>query len=588
MKKASRFLAISVLGVGAFFCNACVETDNYYSLGGLFPVPKLGVPSGYKSSFARPESKSSPVPDSKSELIATPITKKTAIAPKAHYFWNNPVAETIWENFIQKSERLSTQPRLGETDASHAEEILKTFGTGYMPNAYAHYQEARAKALEMEQTVLKTFPQGKISDPTGGKLLEKACRNLAVEVARMFRRHDELCFFLLLHKAGVFSETVLAKFDERPISINLDLREDSWSDDTPAFVSDITPEDATFAAKFMPETLSSIQQLSALFEEGAKQYRELRQTALAVDAALAHRNMQVLRTRIEDIARELKTAYEALSVWRIQQALGEVDASIFVETDKTKAAELQNYLKNVSLKTYFLAHSKTTDKTIVLSSGETMEMVWCPPNHSAMNRQQNANRGNQSQHQELLDSGFWLAKYEVTQKQWLSVMGYDPLNVSRDIWTPGQTEEMFTPKVRGDDVPVDRISWQECVDFCQKAGNDLTLPTGVEWEYACRAGSTGPYGGTGNLDEMGWYARNSSSRPHPVGQKLPNAWGLYDMHGNVLEWCRDATEAGHRVQRGGSWKSSKDECRSDSQHSYFHGAANATFGFRPCCPPDYQ
>ena len=89
----------------------------------------------------------------------------------------------------------------------------------------------------------------------------------------------------------------------------------------------------------------------------------------------------------------------------------------------------------------------------------------------------------------------------------------------------------------------------------------------VQWEYACRAGSTGPYAGTGNLDEMGWYDDNSGSTTHPVGQKRPNAWNLYDMHGNVWEWCADwygayggdctdptgPASGSYRVLRGGSW-----------------------------------
>ena len=84
---------------------------------------------------------------------------------------------------------------------------------------------------------------------------------------------------------------------------------------------------------------------------------------------------------------------------------------------------------------------------------------------------------------------------------------------------------------KGTTRPVEQVSWHECKEFCEKLG--LGLPSEAQWEYACRAGSSGPYAGSGDLDEMGWYDENSDSKTHPVGEKQPNHFGLYDMHGNV-------------------------------------------------------
>ena len=211
---------------------------------------------------------------------------------------------------------------------------------------------------------------------------------------------------------------------------------------------------------------------------------------------------------------------------------------------------------------------------LTLPGGVAMEMVWCPPGTFTMGSP--AGEDNEKPpHPTTLTKGFWMGKTEVTQAQWKSVMGSNPSSK------------------KGDDRPVENVSWNDCQAFCKDTG--LQLPTEAQWEYACRAGSTGPYAGTGNLDEMGWHGGNSGWGAHPVGTKHPNAWGLSDMHGNVWEWCADAYgnyPAGavvepqgppsglSRVLRGGCWNDHADACTSSARGSTGPSSENFRCGFR--------
>ena len=167
-------------------------------------------------------------------------------------------------------------------------------------------------------------------------------------------------------------------------------------------------------------------------------------------------------------------------------------------------------------------------------------------------------------HQVTLSS-FSIGKYEVTQEEWEAVMGSNP------------------SYFKGAKLPVEQVSWNDCQEFIrrlnQMTGKSFRLPTEAEWEFAARGGNRSnhyKYSGSNNLSSVAWYWDNSGSKTHPVGKKSPNELGLYDMSGNVWEWCADwygdysssaqtnpkgPSNGSFRVRRGGGWGSYARRCR---------------------------
>jgi formylglycine-generating enzyme required for sulfatase activity len=218
---------------------------------------------------------------------------------------------------------------------------------------------------------------------------------------------------------------------------------------------------------------------------------------------------------------------------------------------------------------------------------------------------------------------YWMGKYEVTQGEYLAVMGSNPswLNgVRTNVWDPGC--ECYTNKDYGTDLtrPVESVTWTDATNYCwaltqrERLGGRMgtnsvyRLPTEAEWEYACRGWTStrfsyGDDPGYTNLTDYAWYWDNSGDMTHPVGQKLPNPWGLYDMHGSVWEWCQDwlgeypggialdpqgPASGWQRVVRGGGWRFGGNfawRCRSANRSIYFPDSWRGSIGIRLVLAP---
>lgn len=246
-----------------------------------------------------------------------------------------------------------------------------------------------------------------------------------------------------------------------------------------------------------------------------------------------------------------------------------------------------------------------------------MEFVWIPPGEFMMGSSMSIEetyarygsfpaesfKNEHPRHKVRLTKGFWMSRYEVTQAQYEAVMGKNP----------SRTKEWDNSSM----YPVDSMSWQDAMDFCEalsiKEGRRYTLPTEAQWEYACRARTTTEFfwgDDAEQLEKYAWYDIDDAYEPEdrisPVGQKLPNPWGLYDMCGNVAEWCLDWYDPDYyanspgvdpynetpveeaflkdlKVLRGGSFVHPAVLCRSASRGLDLYYASDPASGFRVIC-----
>ena len=225
------------------------------------------------------------------------------------------------------------------------------------------------------------------------------------------------------------------------------------------------------------------------------------------------------------------------------------------------------------------------EKSVDLGGGIKLELVLVPAGRFKMGSptDEKGRDDNETLHWVAITRPFYIGKYKMTQEQWEKVMGANPSNF------------------KGAKNPVENVSWDGCQGFLKKLNGmgveegQFRLPTEAQWEWACRAGTRTRFC-SGDADESlpdyAWFDANSGNTTHPVGEKKPNAWGLFDMHGNTWEWCGDwygesgggwvpqhdpagPATGSDRVLRGGSWNHSPGRCRSAFRHrvnsAYWNG-----------------
>lgn len=439
-----------------------------------------------------------------------------------------------------------TAPRLEltEADALAGEALLSEFGTKYLPNAYANYEKKRDAAAELQQVFNEEFAEPWTIKNTSLKwnLFNKVLERFVKARTEYFMCHDELCYYWMRCRLGVLSADDFAQIDAQKIAVRLLPENFSCIGYTIVKRLKLEENDADFAAKYAPESYAVYQRLEQDWKLTDALINEVGNQRVLLDAVRFDRAWYNTVFKCNDLVREMNALAVDFQTWHLDHRTMEKTAEDVAKCDWERAKGLKPFAD--SLMTY--VRERTLERVI---SG--LEMVSIPSQRVKIQRT------------------------EVTQMQWMIVMGNNP-------------SKHIQP-----DCPVENVSWDDCQRFIKtlKAmdGVKYRLPEEAEWVYACCAGDAEDWGyrrngEEGPLDAIGWFDANSGCKTHPVAQKEPNAWGLYDMHGNVREWCDDTD--GERIfyhrYRGGSCNSGERECsafyraRCCAAHNY----RDSTLGFR--------
>lgn len=293
-----------------------------------------------------------------------------------------------------------------------------------------------------------------------------------------------------------------------------------------------------------------------LIGSGPSAYEVMRSAMTSPDPEVRHRAREIIEAIIDN---EVNAGFGRLREGNFQEAEQAAREVLRMKPGHGGAKEILE-----------AARGRRRIFRLILAEGIEMHFVWMKPGKFQMGSERGDEDG--PVHWVTISKGFWMQTTEVTQAQWEAVMGTNPSQYKGDA-----------------NRPVERVTWRDCQEFFaeltsrykqQLGGLKVDFPTEAEWEYACRAGSEGKWcfgDDEAKVGEYAWYDQNSGDKPHPAGQKKPNAWGLYDMHGNVWEWCSDwygpyaaqhvtdpqgPVSGRHRSVRGGWWNGNAEDLQS--------------------------
>jgi len=324
-----------------------------------------------------------------------------------------------------------------------------------------------------------------------------------------------------------------------------------------------------------------------------QQQEKERQRKLEQERIAQEQREQAERERNAALEREQSEREEAERQRRLEQER-------LVELERKRQEEKQRQQSMSAAQ----ARAKTAEpqagqkRSLDLGEGVNLTLVYIPGGTFWMGPKDDdpeARDSEKPRHQVTVPA-FWMGETPVTQAQYKAVR--------KNFMGMGKNPSHF----KGDNRPVETVSWNEAIQFCQELSNKvketMTLPSESQWEYACRAGTETFYcfgDDTGQLETYAWYGNNSDRQTHPVKQKKPNSWELYDMHGNVWEWCLDhwhgnyqgaptdgsawlsSDESKFRLLRGGSWDLLAGDCRSAYRNNYAPDNRDVNLGFRVVC-----
>ena len=463
-------------------------------------------------------------------LLMGAMTAVLAQALTADGFWSQLAENEAKSALVGKNIKNWTT-----LSSAEGKRLVESFGEEFLPNAFGRYEKLRDRAIELQQVFNEEFATPPAKGADTYEIYCKVVQRFAKARTDYLRAHVDLAYYLLQHKAGVVTTEELGELDEKPLDVAV-FRTKAYAK-MPG-IKRLEAKQADFAAKFMPESFALHQQFAKEFAQNEKLFAELTSVYEKANALRGSVFIAIgfKADRLTQALDKLTSQYNDLYM---QHRLGDKSADELAELDQKSATELKGLAESLPgmLREVTLNPCKVIIDDMVAIPGRSFKM----------------------------------GRTEVTQTQWERVMGKNP------------------SRFEGADRPVENVSWDDCLLFIQKL-NEMSknvkfrLPTEEEWEYCCRAGSKGDWGKRANgeegpLEAMGWYGKNSGRETHPVAQKEPNAWGLYDMHGNVLEWTSTA-DGDLRVIRGSSWNFHSGDCSAGFRSWGYSGNRYEILGFR--------